>query len=227
MNILVIDIGGNNVKLYSSTSKERRKLKSGRAMTPEKVVDGVHELTADWPCDVISIGYPGPLLHQRIATEPHNLGRGWAGFDFAAAFERPVKLLNDAAMQALGGYEGGRMLFLGLGTGLGTAMIVDGVVEPMELAHENYLDATFETYIGRRALEKDGKAVWRKHVLDAIEVLRKALQPDDMIGGGNVRKLLYDLPPGCRRGTNADARTGGLRMWMDRSLFSGTPAAIP
>lgn len=221
-NILVIDIGGNNVKLYSSTAREKRKFPSGPGLTPQKMVAGVNELTSDWPRDVISLGYPGPVLHQRIATEPHNLGRGWAGFDFAAAFERPVKLINDAAMQALGGYEGGKMLFLGLGTGLGTAMIVDGMVEPMELAHETYRNATFEDYIGRRALQRNGEEVWRAHVVDVVECLRAALQPDDiLIGGGNVKKL-DELPPGCRRGSNAHAFTGGIRMW--RGVGAAPPA---
>jgi len=213
MKILVIDIGGNNVKVYSSMTGERRKFPSGPGLTPRAMVAGVKTLTDDWQYDAISIGYPGPVLHQRIATEPHNLGRGWAGFDFTLAFDRPVRLINDAAMQALGGYNGGKMLFLGLGTGLGTAMIVDGVLEPMELAHETYRNATFEDYIGRRALKRNGKKIWRAHVVDVIECLRVALQPDDiLVGGGNVKKL-KTLPPGCRRGSNSDAYTGGVRLW--------------
>lgn len=213
MKILVIDIGGNKVKLYSSEENEKRKFPSGPRLVPQKMVEEIKRLTQDWQYEAISVGYPGPVLNQRIATEPHNLGRGWAGFDFAAAFGRPVHLINDAAMQAVGGYQGGTMLFLGLGTGLGTAMVADGVVEPMELAHEAYRNATFEDYIGRRALERHGKAVWRTHVLDVIEYLRAALQPDDiLIGGGNVKKL-GDLPDGCRRGHNVDAFTGGLRLW--------------
>jgi polyphosphate glucokinase len=213
MRVLVVDVGGTHVKILASGQTQPREFSSGPKLTAAKAVAQVMELAADWQYDGVTIGYPGPLLHQRVAAEPHNLGKGWMGFDFAAAFGRPVKLINDAAMQALGGYHGGRMLFLGFGTGLGTALIVDGVVEPMELGHLPYKKATYEDYVGARALERLGKKKWRKHVVDVIERLRGALMPDDvLLGGGNV-KHLDELPDGCRRGDNADAFTGGFRLW--------------
>ncbi len=162
---------------------------------------------------MVSIGYPGPVLRDRPVAEPYNLGRGWVGFDFAAAFGRPVKVVNDAAMQALGSYKGGKMLFLGLGTGLGSTMIVDGIVEPMELGHLPYKKATYEDYVGRAGLERHGKKKWRRHVADVVARLIAALEPDEtVIGGGNVRKLKA-LPPHCRAGDNADAFRGGFRLW--------------
>ena len=179
------------------------------------MVLNVKTLAGDWKYDVVSIGYPGPVLHERIAAEPHNLGAGWVAFDFRAAFECPVKLINDAAMQALGGYRGGRMLFLGLGTGLGSAFIVDGLVEPMELGHLPYRKETFEDYIGAHSLEKKKKRKWNKHVHAVIEQFRSALEPDDiLIGGGNARHIL-ELPAGCRLGANADAFVGGFHLWPD------------
>ena len=167
--------------------------------------------------DVVSIGYPGPVLRGRPVAEPHNLGRGWVGFDFAAAFGRPVQIINDAAMQALGSYKGGKMLFLGLGTGLGTAMIVEGIVEPMELGHLPYKKGTYEDYVGRAGLERFGKKKWRRHVADVVTRLIAALEPDDtVIGGGNVAKL-EALPPHCRAGDNANAFRGGFRLWEDEN----------
>jgi len=161
----------------------------------------------------VAMGYPGPVLHGRPVAEPHNLGRGWVGFNYAKAFRRPVKIVNDAAMQALGSYEGGKMLFLGLGTGLGTTMIVDGIVEPMELAHLPYGKATYEDYVGLRGLLKFGKKKWRKHVEDVVVRLAAALEVDDIVlGGGNAKKL-EKLPPGCRMGNNANAFLGGFRLW--------------
>jgi predicted NBD/HSP70 family sugar kinase len=220
MNVLVIDIGGTHVKMLVTGEKNRREFTSGPALTPEGMVRQVQALVADWHFDVVTIGYPGPLLHQHIAAEPHNLGSGWMGFDFQAAFGCPVKLMNDAAMQALGGYQGGKMLFLGFGTGLGTALIVDGIVEPMELSHLPYGKGTYEDYVGNDALAKKGKKKWLKHVLDIIELLRKAFEPDEvLLGGGNVR-LLEAMPSGCRRGDNADAFTGGLRIWNDPGVRS-------
>ena len=213
MKVLVVDVGGTHVKILATGQTQPREFASGPKLTAAQAVAQVLQLAADWQYDVVTVGYPGPLLHQRVAAEPHNLGKGWMGFDFAAAFARPVKLINDAAMQALGGYRGGRMLFLGFGTGLGTAMIVDGVVEPMELGHLQYKKATYEDYVGARALERLGKKKWRKHVFDVIARLRGALVPDDvLLGGGNV-KHLDELPDGCRRGDNADAFTGGFRLW--------------
>jgi polyphosphate glucokinase len=217
-NVLVIDVGGTHVKILATGQTQRREFESGKKLTAAKMVDKVKKLSADWRYDVVSIGYPGPLLHQRIAAEPHNLGAGWVGFDFKAAFGRPVKLMNDAAMQALGSYRGGRMLFLGFGTGLGTTLIVDGVVEPMELGHLPYRKATYEDYVGARALERLGKKKWRKNVIDVIERLSAALEPDEVVlGGGNV-KYLDALPPECRVGDNANAFVGGFRIWQPQPV---------
>jgi polyphosphate glucokinase len=197
----VIDIGGTSVKLLVSGQHKRRMLSSGRKMTPDKMVRKTLELVSDWDYSVVSIGYPGPVLCGRPICEPYNLGRGWVGFDFAAAFRRPVEVVNDAAMQALGSYNGGTMLFLGLGTGLGTAMIVDGIIEPMELGHLRYRKATYEDYLGRVGLKRLGKKCWRHYVEDVVERLIAVLEPDDVvIGGGNVKKL-KKLPLGRRAGT--------------------------
>jgi polyphosphate glucokinase len=213
MNILVIDVGGTHVKILATGKRRKREIPSGPAMTARQMVSDVKELAHDWTYDVVSIGYPGPVLRNRPVAEPHNLGRGWMGFDFEAEFERPAKVVNDAAMQALGSYRGGKMLFLGLGTGLGSTLIVDGTVEPMELGHLPYKKATYEDYVGARGLQKLGKKRWRKHVADVVEYLVAALQPDDVvIGGGNIRNL-KELPPGCRAGNNAHAFKGGFRMW--------------
>ena len=213
MNVLVIDIGGNNVKILASGQKEPRKFPSGPSLTPKQMVAGVKKLAGDWKYDVVSIGYPGMVVRNRLVAEPHNLGRGWMGFDFETAFKRPVKVVNDAAMQALGSYKGGKMLFLGLGTGLGSAMIVDGTIEPMELAHLSYKKGTYEDYVGERSLEKRGKKKWRSHVADVVGRLSAALEPDDVVlGGGNVKKLKV-LPKGCREGDNANAFLGGFRLW--------------
>jgi polyphosphate glucokinase len=184
------------------------------------MVSGVKKLAADWTYDVVSIGYPSPVLRGRVIAEPYNLGRGWVGFDFAQAFGRPVKIINDAAMQALGSYKGGKMLFLGLGTGLGSALIVEGIVAPMELGHLPYKKRTFEEYVGRAGLERDGKQRWRRHVADVVQRLIAALQPDDtVIGGGNVTKLKA-LPPHTRQGKNANAFRGGFRLWMKDNVVS-------
>jgi polyphosphate glucokinase len=213
MNVLAVDVGGTHVKLLATGQTERREFSSGPALTAEQMVAGVKKLAADWPFDVVSIGYPGPVLHGRPVAEPHNLAPGWVGFDFRAAFGRPVKVVNDAAMQALGSYKGGKLLFLGLGTGLGTTMIVDGIVEPMELAHLPYKKGTYEDYVGIHGLERLGKKKWRKRVFDVVARLTAALGADDVVlGGGNVKKL-KDLPPGCRAGDNANAFVGGFRLW--------------
>ena len=213
MNILVIDVGGTHVKLLASGKKMKREIESGPTLTARQMVSSVKELANGWEYDAVSIGYPGPVVHDRPVAEPHNLGKGWMGFNFAAAFKLPTKIINDAAMQALGSYRGGKMLFLGLGTGLGSAMIVDGIVEPMELAHLPYKKRTYEDYVGARALEKFGKKAWRKHVEDVVETLVAALEPEDVVlGGGNAEKL-KKLPPLCRLGDNANAFKGGFRMW--------------
>jgi polyphosphate glucokinase len=213
MKVLVVDVGGTHVKILVNGAKERREMDSASTMTARDMVSGVKKLAEDWEYDAVSIGYPGPVLHDRPVAEPHNLGKGWVGFDFAKAFNRPAKIINDAAMQAIGSYKGGRMLFLGLGTGLGSTLIVDNIVQPMELAHLPYKKGTYEDYVGVRGLEKSGKAKWRKHVGDVVERLVAALQPEDVVlGGGNAKKL-KQLPPLCRLGDNENAFEGGFRMW--------------
>lgn len=214
MNVLVVDIGGTHVKVLATGQAEPRKFLSGLTMTPQRMVSGVKRLTGKWKYGVVSIGYPGPVLHNRPVAEPHNLAPGWIGFHFAEAFGRPLKLINDAAMQALGSYKGGKLLFLGLGTGLGSAMVVDGIVEPMELGHLPYKKSTYEAYVGLRGLEKWGKKKWRRHVTDVVARLIAALEPDDVVlGGGNVKKL-KELPRGCRAGDNSNAFLGGCRLWQ-------------
>jgi predicted NBD/HSP70 family sugar kinase len=214
-NVLVIDVGGTHIKIGASDRKEVVKIESGAEMTPTLMVKAVKKATAGWKYDAVAIGYPGPVLHGRPLAEPHNLGVGWVGFDFRKALGKPVKLANDAAMQALGSYEGGRMLFLGLGTGLGSALIVDGYLEPMELAHLPYKKGrTYEDYIGLRGLERLGKKRWAHHVFDVVEKLKAALGADYVVlGGGNV-KLLSDLPPGARLGENSNAQKGGIRLFQ-------------
>jgi polyphosphate glucokinase len=214
-SILVIDVGGTNIKILATGHEERRKTPSGRAVTAQAMVDAVKKLAEGWAYEAVSIGYPGPVIRGRPVAEPHNLGHGWVGFDYRKAFGCPVKVINDAAMQALGSYEDGKMLFLGLGTGLGSAMIVDGIIEPMELAHLPYRRATYEYYVGKRAMKRVGKKKWRKNVAEVVERLTAALEPDYVVlGGGNARKL-KELPPGCRIGENSNAFRGGFRLWED------------
>jgi len=213
MNVLVVDVGGTHVKILATGQKELREFTSGPTLTAKQMVAGVKKLAGDWKYDAVSIGYPGPVIRNRPLAEPHNLGRGWIGFDFKTAFKRQVKVMNDAAMQALGSYKGGKMLFLGLGTGLGSAMILDGIVEPMELGHLPYKKHTFEDYVGVRGYERLGKKKWRKEVANVVTRLIAALEPEDVVlGGGNVKKL-KELPPGCRAGNNANAFVGGFRLW--------------
>jgi polyphosphate glucokinase len=215
MNVLVIDIGGTHVKALATGQDEHREFDSGPTLTPKRMVSGVRKLVADWKYDVVSIGYPGPVLRDRPVSEPWNLGHGWAGFDFARAFKCPVKMMNDAAMQALGSYRRGKMLFLGLGTGLGSALVVNGIVEPMELGHLPYKKGTFEDYVGIRGLEKHGKKKWRHYVADVVKRLAAAIEPDEVVlGGGNVKKL-KQLPPRCRAGDNTNAFRGGFRLWEE------------
>ena len=214
LKILVVDVGGTNVKMRMKGQKDTTKVPSGPTMTAAKGVAIVKQYTKGWSYDRISLGYPGPIINGRPLREPHNLGGGWVGFDFNKAFGVPVKLINDAAMQAVGSYKGGRMLFLGLGTGLGSAMIVDGVLEPMELAHLLYKNGkTYEDYLGLRGLKRMGKKRWRKHVGKVTEILKASLGADYVVlGGGNVKKL-KEVPPGAVLGSNENAFIGGLLIW--------------
>ena len=213
-HVLVIDVGGTHLKLRATGRKSVLEISSGPKMTAKEMVKAVRSATAGWKYDVVSIGYPGPVVHGRPMSEPHNLGPGWVGFDFKRALHRQVKIINDAAMQALGSYRGGRMLFLGLGTGLGSALIVDGVLEPLELAHLPYKHGrTYEDYVGLAGLKRLGKKKWRHHVNEVVQQLKAALQADYVvIGGGNAR-LLKKLPPQTRLGDNANAFRGGFRLW--------------
>jgi polyphosphate glucokinase len=212
--VLAIDIGGNHVKTRVFGRREMRQIESGPNLNPRQMVTRVHALTGDWTYDAVSIGYPGIVLHGAVAVEPHNLGTGWVGFDFRKAFGRPTRVINDAAMQAIGSYEGGRMLFLGLGTGLGSAMIMDGVVAPMELAHLPYKKGrSYEEWVGERALQRLGGRKWRRTVIEVVAQLSSVLQSDYVvIGGGNARKLKR-LPQNARLGSNDFAFLGGFRMW--------------
>jgi polyphosphate glucokinase len=222
--ILVIDIGGTHIKLLVTGRRIPLKLESGPNLTPTRMVAAVKEATAEWKYDAISVGYPGPVLHGRPIAEPHNLGGGWVGFDFGRAFRCPVRVINDAAMQALGSYDGRRMLFLGLGTGLGSAMIVDGMLEPMELAHLPYKKGrTYEEYVGTAGLTRQGKKKWRRSVADVVEKLRAAMRADYVVLGGGNAKFLKTLPEGVRLGNNLNAFRGGYRLWKDGSATSVSP----
>ena len=211
--VLVVDVGGSHVKVLASDEPEPRRADSGPDLTAAQMVDSAKNLAADWTWDCVSVGVPSPVHGGRVAAEPVNLGAGWVGFDYAAAFGKPTKVVNDAAMQALGSYEGGRMLFLGLGTGLGSALVADGFVQPMELGHLPYKKGTFEDYVGSAGLGKRGKRRWRLDVTDAVAKLSAALEPEYvMLGGGNARKL-DPLPPNARLGSNRNAFIGGFRLW--------------
>ncbi len=213
MKVLVIDIGGTHVKALATGQAERREFESGPTLTVRQMVAGVKRLAKGWDYDVVSIGYPGLVLKGRVAAEPRNLAPGWVGFGFDKAFGKPVKVVNDAAVQALGSYRKGTMLFLGLGTGLGSALVVDGHVVPMELAHLPYKKGEIEDYVGLRGLERFGKKKWRDHVAYLVERFAAALHVDEIvIGGGNAKKLKH-MPPGCRAGDNANAFLGGFRLW--------------
>ena len=215
MRILVIDVGGTHLKLLATGRKQRVKLPSGPDMTPAKMVAAVRAATVGWRYDAVSIGYPGPVLRDRPVSEPHNLGRGWVRFDFKKAFgRRPFKIINDAAMQALGSYRGKRMLFLGLGTGLGSTLIVEGVIAPMELVHLPYKNGrSYEDFVGLAGLKRLGIRKWRRHVNEVVTLLKTALEADHVVLGGGNAKLLNKLPPGVRLGDNANAFRGGFRLW--------------
>jgi polyphosphate glucokinase len=224
MKILVVDVGGTHVKILASGQETPRKFDSGPTMGPGPIVAGVVQAEEGWSYDAVSIGYPGPVLRGKPVSEPHNLGPGWVGFDFEAALGRPVKLVNDSAMQAIGSDEGGKMLFLGLGTGRGSAMVVDGVVEAMELGHLPYRKRTYEDYVGERGLKRLGRKKWRRYVVDVVARLTAALEPDYVVlGGGNVHNL-KTLPPGYRAGDNANAFLGGFRLW-DKAVKPPSPVS--
>ncbi len=212
--VLVLDVGGTHVKMRLGTAGEVREFTSGPKLGARAMANQVLKLIGDWRYDAVSIGYPGLVIHGKVAAEPHNLGTGWLGFNFAKAFGKPVRIINDAAMQAIGSYQGGRMLFLGLGTGLGAALILDGMVEPTEIGHMPYKHGrTYEDYVGERGLKRAGAKKWRKRVADVVDQMRDVLEVEYVIlGGGNARKL-KTLPKSARRGDNANAFVGGVRLW--------------
>jgi polyphosphate glucokinase len=212
--VLVVDVGGSHIKVLATGEQESRRADSGPGMSAERMVEAARELADDWSWESVSIGVPSPVHGGRIVAEPVNLGDGWVGFDYEAAFGKPTKVVNDAAMQALGSYEGGgKMLFIGLGTGLGSALVANGFVQPMELGHLPYKKATFEDYAGSAGLEKRGRKRWRADVMDIVAKLSAAMEPDYVVlGGGNAKKL-NELPANARLGGNADAFTGGFLLW--------------
>jgi polyphosphate glucokinase len=211
--VLSVDVGGSHVKALASNQSERRRFASSPKLTPQEMVAGTLEAVADWEWDVVSVGVPAPVRDDRPSSEPSNLGEGWVAFDFEAAFGKPTKVMNDAAMQAVGSYRGGRMLFLGLGTGLGTTLIVDGTIVPLEAGHLPYRKKTFEDYVGEEARLEHGKKRWTKAVLETVALLSAATQPDEIVLGGGGVKELDELPPNCRRGANENAFLGGFRLW--------------
>jgi polyphosphate glucokinase len=211
--VLAVDVGGSHVKALTSNRRERRRFVSGPSLTAEEMVAGTLEAVADWTWSAVTVGIPAPVRGGKPVAEPVNLGAGWVGFDYAAAFGKPTKVVNDAVMQAVGSYQGGRMLFLGLGTGLGSAMIADGVIEPLELGHLPFRKKTFEDYVGERGLEKLGKKKWKRAVFAAVEQLSAAMEPDEIVLGGGGVDELDELPDGCRRGENENAFLGGFRLW--------------
>jgi polyphosphate glucokinase len=211
--VLAVDVGGTHVKALTSNETQHRRFNSGPKLTAQQMVDGVVKLVDGWPYDVVSVGVPTPVRGGKAIAEPINLGGGWVGFDFEDAFGKPTKVVNDAVMQAIGSYDGGRMLFLGLGTGLGSAFIAEDVVEPLELAHLPFRKKTFEDYVSEDALHKDGKKKWTKTVFEVVDKLTKAMEPDYVVLGGGGVDELRELPPGVRRGDNENAFAGGFRLW--------------
>jgi polyphosphate glucokinase len=218
--VLAVDVGGSHVKALTSKETERRRFKSGHALTAEQMVAGVLKAVEGWDWDVVSVGIPTPVRNNKVVAEPVNLGEGWVDFDYEQAFGKPTKVVNDAAMQAVGSYEGGRMLFLGLGTGLGSTLIADGVIEPLELGHLPFRKKTFEDYVGERGLEKLGKKKWCEAVFETVERFTAAMAPDEVVLGGGGVDELDELPPGCRRGANENAFLGGFRLWDPDSGLS-------
>jgi predicted NBD/HSP70 family sugar kinase len=219
--ILVIDIGGTNVKAIATGHKTKIRIPSGPTMTPVRMVKEVLQAADGWKYDAVSIGYPGPVVDGQPARNPHNLAPGWVRFDFAKAFHRPVKVVNDAAMQALGSYDGGRMLFLGLGTGLGSAMIAGGSLDPLELAHLPYRRGrTYEEYVGAAGLKRLGVKRWRKHVVKICQQLKDALQVDYVVLGGGNAKLIEKPPEGVHLGANTNAFVGGFRLWHEQAVHA-------
>ena len=211
--VLAVDVGGSHVKVLVSGETESRRAPSGPTLTPSEMVAAAVGAAEGWKWDVVAVGIPAPVHGGKVVSEPFNLGKGWVGFDFAKAFGVPTRAMNDAAMQALGSYEGGAMLFLGLGTGLGSTLIVDGIVEPMEIGHLPFKKRTYEDYVGERGRERLGKKRWQKAVTEAVESLTAALEPDYVVlGGGNAARLDV-LPPNARLGSNSNAFTGGFRAW--------------
>ncbi|UCS95268.1 ROK family protein [Echinicola marina] len=219
MKILVIDIGGSNIKILATGQEERIKIPSGSDFSPEEMIPLVKEQASHWEYDVVSMGFPGIVKNNNILTEPINLGHGWETYDFEGAFGRPIKIINDAAMQALGSYEGKKMLFMGLGTGLGTAMVVNNTIIPMEAAHLPYRKKTFEAYLGKSYFYKNGIKKWEKHVNRCVEHFFRAFQPDEIVLGGGNSKHLSKVPEGCRLGTNKNAFKGGFRLWEEDIKF--------
>jgi polyphosphate glucokinase len=222
MNILAVDIGGTHLKFRTQRHIQPVKVKSGKKMTPEKMMAAVNQVAAHWKYDHVSLGYPGPVVHDRPLAEPHNLGEGWVKFNYKKAFgNKPLRLLNDAAMQALGGYQGGRMLYLGLGTGLGSALVIDGVVQAMEVAHQRWKKGkTYEEFIGAAGLKRDGRKKWLKHVHEVIADLRQVMQTDYVVLGGGNAKLVRKLPPKVLLGANADAFKGAFLIWKKQHSTS-------
>jgi polyphosphate glucokinase len=211
--VLAVDVGGSHVKALASDQEERRRFVSGPSLTAAEMVAGTLQAVDGWSWDAVTVGVPAPVRNNKLISEPVNLGAGWVGFDYESAFGTPTQVVNDAVMQAVGSYQGGRMLFLGLGTGLGSAMIADGVIEPLELAHLPFRKKTFEDYVGERALKEMGKKKWRHTVFAVVEQLSAAMEPDEVVLGGGGVKELDELPEGCRRGENQNAFVGGFRLW--------------
>jgi predicted NBD/HSP70 family sugar kinase len=219
MNILVIDVGGSNIKILATGQPERIKIPSGTDFSPEEMIPLVKEYASDWKYEAVTMGFPGVVKNNKVVTEPINLGKGWESYDFESSFSCPVKIVNDAAMQAIGSYEGKKLLFLGLGTGLGTAMVINNTVLPLEGGHLPYKKGTFESYVGKEYLTKNGSTRWEKHVMNCIAHFSNVFQPDDIVLGGGNSKLLTQIPERCRLGTNQNAFKGGFRLWEEDFKF--------